>query len=63
MLDISGFSLYSQCDYVVTLYTLLIMEEILQLARDLIRFRSIHSEPQEIDKCAVSIENYLNKLN
>jgi len=59
MLDISWFSLYSQCDYFVTLHTLLIMEEILQLAKDLIRFRSIHSEPQAIDQCAASIENYL----
>jgi hypothetical protein len=28
------------------------MEEIIKLTKDLIRFRSMHSEPEEIKRCA-----------
>jgi succinyl-diaminopimelate desuccinylase len=35
------------------------MEEIITLTKDLIRFRSMHSEPEEIKRCAEFIEKYL----
>ena len=38
-----------------------IMEEIITLTKDLIRFRSMHSEPEEIKRCAGFIETYLEK--
>jgi succinyl-diaminopimelate desuccinylase len=37
------------------------MEEIVQLTKDLMRFRSMHSEPAEIKKCVEFIEEYLEK--
>ena len=37
------------------------MEEIISLTKDLIRFRSMHSEPEEIKRCAGFIETYLDK--
>ena len=39
------------------------MEEILQLTKDLIRFKSIHANPKAIKECADFIEDYLNKHN
>ncbi|OEU68363.1 MAG: hypothetical protein BBJ57_10425 [Desulfobacterales bacterium PC51MH44] len=35
------------------------MKEIIDLTKDLIRFRSMHSKPEEIKRCAEFIENYL----
>jgi succinyl-diaminopimelate desuccinylase len=35
------------------------MEEIIQLTKELIRFESMHSKPEEIQRCAQFIENYL----
>ncbi|UCH20069.1 MAG: M20/M25/M40 family metallo-hydrolase [Deltaproteobacteria bacterium] len=37
------------------------MEKIVQLTKDLMRFRSMHSEPAEIKKCVEFIEEYLEK--
>ena len=37
------------------------MQEIIQLTKDLIRFKSIHSQPAEIARCAEYIEGYLNR--
>ncbi|MGA6927130.1 MAG: M20/M25/M40 family metallo-hydrolase [Desulfosarcina sp.] len=37
------------------------MEEIVTLTQDLIRFRTMHREPQEIEKCAAFVEDYLNR--
>ena len=37
------------------------MQAIVQLTQDLIRFRSIHSNPQEILECTAFIESYLHK--
>jgi succinyl-diaminopimelate desuccinylase len=37
------------------------MEEIIKLTKDLIRFRSMHSEPEEIKRCAEFIEKYLEE--
>jgi succinyl-diaminopimelate desuccinylase len=37
------------------------MQEIIELTKDLIRFKSMHSQPAEINKCAASIEAYLQK--
>ena len=35
------------------------MEEIITLTEDLIRFRTIHSQPAEIQRCVSFIEDYL----
>lgn len=35
------------------------MEEVITLTQDLIRFKTMHGEPQEIEKCAAFIEAYL----
>ncbi len=37
------------------------MEEIVQLTKELIRFRSMHSEPEEIKRCIEFIEKYLEE--
>jgi succinyl-diaminopimelate desuccinylase len=37
------------------------MEEIVQLTKELIRFRSMHSEPEEIRRCIEFIEEYLEE--
>jgi succinyl-diaminopimelate desuccinylase len=37
------------------------MEEIVTLTQDLMRFRTMHSEPEEIEKCTAFIEAYLDK--
>ena len=37
------------------------MEEIVTLTQDLIRFKTIQSEPDEIQRCITFIEGYLNK--
>jgi succinyl-diaminopimelate desuccinylase len=37
------------------------MEEIILLAQDLIRFKTMHSQPDEIQRCASFIEAYLKK--
>jgi succinyl-diaminopimelate desuccinylase len=37
------------------------MEEIVQLTKELIRFRSMHSEPEEIRRCIEFIEKYLEE--
>ena len=37
------------------------MQEIITLTKELIRFRSMHSEPEEIKRCAGFIETYLDK--
>jgi succinyl-diaminopimelate desuccinylase len=37
------------------------MEEIIKLTKDLIRFRSMHSEPEEIKRCAEFIEKFLEE--
>jgi succinyl-diaminopimelate desuccinylase len=37
------------------------MEEIVTLTQDLIRFKTMHSEPEEIDKCTAFIEAYLDR--
>ncbi|MFH1992580.1 MAG: M20 family metallopeptidase [Pseudomonadota bacterium] len=39
------------------------MQEILELTKDLIQFKTMHSKPQEIKRCAEFIENYLNTLD
>jgi len=39
------------------------MQEIIDLTKDLIRFKTVHSKPQEIKRCAAFIENYLNTLD
>jgi succinyl-diaminopimelate desuccinylase len=35
------------------------MEEIIQLTKDLVRFKTMHSKPDEIQACAAFIENFL----
>ena len=35
------------------------MREIIDLTKDLIRFQTVHSKPQEIKRCAAFVENYL----
>jgi len=37
------------------------MQEIIDLTKDLIRFKSMHAQPLEIDNCAAFIETYLKK--
>lgn len=37
------------------------MKDIILLTKDLIRFKSMHSKPMEIKRCAEFIENYLKK--
>jgi len=37
------------------------MEEIIHLTKELIRFKTMHSQPDEIQRCAAFIEEYLNK--
>jgi succinyl-diaminopimelate desuccinylase len=37
------------------------MKEIVELTKDLIRFKSTQSRPEEIDKCVVHIENFLKQ--
>jgi len=37
------------------------MEEILTLTEDLIRFKTMHSQPEEIQRCTAFIEDYLNQ--
>ena len=37
------------------------MQEIVQLTKDLIRFKSMHSQPAEIMRCAEYIQDYLNR--
>ncbi len=37
------------------------MKEIVTLTQDLIRFRTMHSEPEEIEKCTAFIEAYLDR--
>ena len=37
------------------------MEEIVTLTQDLIRFKTMHSEPEEIERCTAFIEAYLDK--
>lgn len=39
------------------------MQEIIDLTKDLIRFKTVHSKPQEIKRCAAFIESYLNTLD
>ena len=39
------------------------MQEIIELTRDLIQFKTMHSQPQEIKRCAAFIENYLKMLD
>lgn len=36
------------------------MQEVITLTEDLIRFKTMHSQPAEIARCAAFIENYLN---
>lgn len=35
------------------------MEEVIQLTKELIRFKTMHSKPKEIQRCASHIENYM----
>jgi succinyl-diaminopimelate desuccinylase len=37
------------------------MEEIIHLTKELIRFKTMHSQPDEIQRCVAFIEEYLNK--
>ncbi|MEJ2220550.1 MAG: M20/M25/M40 family metallo-hydrolase [Desulfobacterales bacterium] len=37
------------------------MEELLTLTEDLIRFKTMHSQPEEIQRCTAFIEDYLNQ--
>jgi succinyl-diaminopimelate desuccinylase len=37
------------------------MQEIITLTKDLIRFKTMHSRPDEIQRCASFIETYLKK--
>jgi succinyl-diaminopimelate desuccinylase len=37
------------------------MEELLTLTEDLIRFKTMHSQPEEIQRCMAFIEDYLNR--
>lgn len=37
------------------------MQEVVELTQDLIRFKTMHGEPQEIEKCTAFIEAYLNR--
>jgi succinyl-diaminopimelate desuccinylase len=37
------------------------MHSVVDLTKDLIRFRSMHSRPDEIQKCMVFVENYLTR--
>ena len=37
------------------------MEEIVKLTEDLIRFKTMHSQPAEIQRCASFIEDFLKK--
>jgi succinyl-diaminopimelate desuccinylase len=37
------------------------MEEVVALTQDLIRFKTMHSEPEEIKKCSAFIEAYLDR--
>jgi succinyl-diaminopimelate desuccinylase len=39
------------------------MQEVIDLTKDLIRFKTMHSKPQEIKRCAAFIESYLNILD
>jgi succinyl-diaminopimelate desuccinylase len=39
------------------------MQEIIDLTKELIRFKSMHSQPQEIERCAAFIEDYLKDAN
>lgn len=40
-----------------------VSEEIVELTKRLIEFRTVHSKPEEIDRCADFIEAYLKRLN
>ncbi|MGD9077831.1 MAG: M20/M25/M40 family metallo-hydrolase [Desulfobacterales bacterium] len=37
------------------------MEELIKLTQDLIRFKTMHSQPEEIQRCMAFIEDYLNQ--
>jgi succinyl-diaminopimelate desuccinylase len=37
------------------------MKEIIQLTKELIKFKTLHSRPEEIQRCAAFIEDYLKK--
>jgi succinyl-diaminopimelate desuccinylase len=37
------------------------MDEIINLTQDLVRFKTMHSQPDEIKRCASFIEAYLKK--